>query len=309
MKRHSDAPVQILADGLGDPLGRAHDVGRVDRLVGRDENEALAAACGGGLRDDLRSDHVVPDRRPKLILQERHMLVGGGVEDDRGTLCTEQRLDRHRVGHIEEMARETQLRKALRQLHLDAVEIELAAIHQDQAGRAGRRELTHQLRADRTPGAGDQDIAPGQPGMDPLPIELDRFASEQILDGDRPQLSDIDLTRHEAAQLGQDAEGQAGLLAEFDQSAHLPGRETPEPRASTDRFPCVARSRGWPRSDPGRVVPATHRPGVAVCRRRNRLESRRGLGRAACPAPADPPPDRRPRSARAGRRKDRAGDP
>ena len=48
MSAMRDARLQRLAHLLGEPLGRAHDVDRVDRLVGRDQHEALDAVRGRG---------------------------------------------------------------------------------------------------------------------------------------------------------------------------------------------------------------------------------------------------------------------
>ena len=59
---------------------------RVDRLVGGDQHEALAAPGIRRLGDHAGPQDVVAHRRTDLILQQGHMLVGGGVEDDLGAL-------------------------------------------------------------------------------------------------------------------------------------------------------------------------------------------------------------------------------
>ena len=71
-------------DRLRHRLRGAHHRPRVDRLVGRDQDEALGAGDGRGLGDDAGRDRVVADRLERVRLHQRHVLVGGGVEDDVG---------------------------------------------------------------------------------------------------------------------------------------------------------------------------------------------------------------------------------
>ena len=49
-------------NSLGGPLGGAHDVGRVDRLVGRDHHEGCAPVGERGVGDVARAEEVVLDR-------------------------------------------------------------------------------------------------------------------------------------------------------------------------------------------------------------------------------------------------------
>ena len=71
-----------LHDQLGDPLARTHHARRVDGLVGRDQDEALHPVVAGHLGDDPRADDVVLDRLAGIRLHQRHVLVGGGMEDE-----------------------------------------------------------------------------------------------------------------------------------------------------------------------------------------------------------------------------------
>ena len=109
------------------------------------------------------------------------------------------------------------------EVHLDAIEVELAVVHQDQPGRAGGRDLAHQLRPDGAARAGHQDHLTGDPGPDLRPVQVDRLAAEQVLDRDRTQLIDAHLSAHEVLELGHGAERPAGPLAELDETLHLPG--------------------------------------------------------------------------------------
>ena len=58
-------------------------VGGRDRLVGGDEHEAPHAVLARDVRDDARGDRVVAHRLDGVGLHQPHVLVGGGVEDDR----------------------------------------------------------------------------------------------------------------------------------------------------------------------------------------------------------------------------------
>ena len=78
--------VGIVAVGLDDPLAERLalpvDRARVERLVGRDEHEALGRELDGDLRHHLRAEHVVAHRLDRVRLHQRHVLVRGRVEDD-----------------------------------------------------------------------------------------------------------------------------------------------------------------------------------------------------------------------------------
>ena len=89
-KRTGDeARVDVVAEGerlddpLADRLRLAEQVLRVRGLVGRDEDEALDAELDRDLRHHARREHVVRHRLERVRLEHRHVLVRGGVEDDR----------------------------------------------------------------------------------------------------------------------------------------------------------------------------------------------------------------------------------
>ena len=65
-KTAGGAPAQVLADQFRKALGGAHDIGRVHRLVGGDEHEALAPPARRCLRHDLGA--VSGERRERLDL-------------------------------------------------------------------------------------------------------------------------------------------------------------------------------------------------------------------------------------------------
>ncbi|KAF5034965.1 hypothetical protein DSECCO2_590540 [anaerobic digester metagenome] len=66
---------------LDHALGRTHDVGRVDRLVGGDDHHLLHCAFLGTLEHRIGAQNVGCDGLLGIELLQRHVLVGGGVED------------------------------------------------------------------------------------------------------------------------------------------------------------------------------------------------------------------------------------
>src|SRR5262249_2979489 len=72
---------QRLQDQLGEPLARAHDVGRAHRLVARHEHEALNARFLGHLGEGQRSERVVLQSSERIHFDQWDVLIGGGVVD------------------------------------------------------------------------------------------------------------------------------------------------------------------------------------------------------------------------------------
>ena len=74
---------------LGDLLRHAHDARRMDRLVGGDEDEVLHAELVGQFGHGAGAADVVADRLADVHFHQRHVLVGGRVEHDFGTVLRE----------------------------------------------------------------------------------------------------------------------------------------------------------------------------------------------------------------------------
>ena len=133
---------------LGDPLRCAHDIGRVDGLVGRDQDEFRGTVSVCGQRDRTRAQHVVLDRLADLMLEHGDMLVSSGMEHHLGPVFFEDLGDAGGVTHIAQTERKMQVREFLLQLHLQRIEVELAVFEQDQICRFECRDLPAQFRAD-----------------------------------------------------------------------------------------------------------------------------------------------------------------
>jgi hypothetical protein len=101
------------------------------------------------------------------------------------------------------------------------VKSRVAIVHQDQPLRPRGDDLSAQLGADGAAGTGDQHDASGETGADAVPIQRDRIAPEQVLDGDRPQLVDGDLAGDQVLELRHRAQRPARAFAKLHQRLHL----------------------------------------------------------------------------------------
>ena len=143
----------LVADGqhreLGDALARAHDRARVDGLVGGDVHEA-AAVVGRDLRQRPRAEHVRLHGFGRVRLEDRNVLVRGGVEHDVGLVALEHFAQPALVADVGE----DRLGLVERRHHLEQQAV--VAVEQEQAGGAVLRDLAGDLAADRSTGAGHE---------------------------------------------------------------------------------------------------------------------------------------------------------
>jgi hypothetical protein len=72
--------VEVLAVDFGDTLAGAHHAGRIDRLVGGDQHEALDPERTRRIGYRARAQHVVAEGCAQLPLQHGYMLVGRRME-------------------------------------------------------------------------------------------------------------------------------------------------------------------------------------------------------------------------------------
>ena len=151
-------PGGVRDEHLGDALAGAHDARRQDGLVRGDEDEALDAGGDRGVEEGHRPADVDVDRVRRMLLHHRHVLVGGGVEDDvRAPPVAMSRSMAGRLATLARWARSSPLpwprERAHLELALDQVEGALGAVHEDEAARAERVDLAGELGADGAAGA------------------------------------------------------------------------------------------------------------------------------------------------------------
>ena len=214
-------PGQGLHVELRRPLGRPHHVGRVDRLVGGDHDEGFAVELVGGIGHHPRAAHVVVRRLGRVVLHQRHVLVGGGVKDHLRLALVKEAVDPRPVADIADDGGVAQLRVRPGDLVVNVEEGRLGVVKEDDAGGVKAADLAADLAADAPRGAADEDSFPFQKGPDPLEVEAHRFPAEEVLEVDIPHLLDRDLAVDQVADAGEGLEGDAEGLAVLDNRPHL----------------------------------------------------------------------------------------
>ena len=250
LRNHAPAGPQHIAEAHGDeprrmplhrhvrqhhlrrPLRRAHHIRRIDRLVGRDQHEALCPRLGRRSRRVPGAQGVVLQRRPRvLLLHQRHMLERRRMEHDVRALRVEGCAQMFQVLHVAHQPHQRQMWVQLAQLLLDLVQRELAQLVQHHLGRPVQRNLAAQLRPDGAARACHQHRLAGDQCGHAGFVELDRIAPQQILRLDRAHPLDA---RRALAQLAE----------RWHRQHRQPGR-----RCQLDRAPSLRRSGARHRRD------------------------------------------------------------
>ncbi|MNF58708.1 hypothetical protein D3C84_402760 [compost metagenome] len=184
-----------LQHHLSQTLGAAHHIGRPYRLVGGDQHKMLDPGLDGRLSGVQGAEHIVQHALGNIVLDYRHMLIGCRVVNSihlpsthhvqQALRITNRTEDRHQL-QVERLALDTPL-----QLLMDAVQIELAVLEQDQRGRRLGEDLPAQLGADRSARAGDHHHLATDAALEQLDPRRHRIASEQV--GDIHLLDILDL--------------------------------------------------------------------------------------------------------------------
>lgn len=214
-------PAQVLDGELGHALGRTHDIGRIDSLVGRDQDKTADIVAGGGDRRVIGAEDVVLDRLAGAVFHQGHMLVGGRMEDDRRLVLLHHGFETHDIPDRTDQDLEVETWAILaEQFLLQLVGIVLIDVEDDQAARFERQDLAAELRTDRAAAAGDHDHLVFQVTGNVHGIKDDFFAPEQILDLDFLDIGDAHFAVNDLRQHGQHAQGAAGFGADVDQFAH-----------------------------------------------------------------------------------------
>jgi hypothetical protein len=165
--------------------------------------------------------HVVAKGLADLRLQDRQVLVGGGMENHVGTVFAHHFLDRCRIADIAQHAVKNQVLELAAQFEIDAVQRILAVVDQDQFHRVEARDLPAQLGTDRTAAAGDHDALAGQPITDRIPHQGDGLTAQQVIDHNALEVVDAGGLAAQLVQRRQGAEFDAALLADLDDALHL----------------------------------------------------------------------------------------
>ncbi len=211
------AVLQCLADHLAEALGRAHDVGRVPRLVRRDEHEFLHAVVDGGARNDIGAAHIVLHRLPRVrLLHEGNVLVGGRVEDERRRVLVDHLVHAPRVLDVAHDARHRNVRERLAQLLVDLVDRVFTHLVEDEHRRLESGDLAAKLGTDRSSRARHEDHLSRQQIVEARVVKRDRLALHQVFESDLADPRRMDLAADHVVQRRHRHDRDARALADFD---------------------------------------------------------------------------------------------
>ena len=96
---HGGAAGEGLNQHFAQALCAAHNVGRVDGLIGGELHKALYLVLGGGGQQILCAKDVVLDCLTRTAFHERHMLVRSRMVHNLWLVCLEYLIDSPAVTH------------------------------------------------------------------------------------------------------------------------------------------------------------------------------------------------------------------
>ncbi len=209
-----DLRVKALDDHLAEALRGAHDVGRVHRLVGTDQDEPARAVDHGRVGGLVGAEHVVLDRFAGRILHERHVLVGGRVVDDVRMILFKDFEHLAAVADGPDKRDKIELRIFFAELELDVVGVIFVNVKDDQLLRIVPCDLPAELGADGAAAPGDEDDLAVDEAEDLLHVGADRFAAEKVLDRDLLHVAHGELAGRDLVNARELLQLAAGLVAD-----------------------------------------------------------------------------------------------
>ena len=169
-----------LHEELCDAFGGAHDAGRVDGLVGGDEDAGVdfGALCGS---DDVEgTDDVVFHGLGGVCLHEGDVFMGGGVEDDLRACGLHDVEEPLGVVDIGDDGPHGDVGECAEQLAFEVEERVLGLFDEDDLHGAEAGDLSAEFGADGAAGAGDEDDFVVQVLGDDVAGEAHGRAAEEV---------------------------------------------------------------------------------------------------------------------------------
>ena len=204
----------------------------------------LDTALQGSLGHVSRAQDIRLERFAGVMLLHRHMLVGRGVEHD---VRLEPREGLHHQIPVPDVGKagvEGRLDPSPPAVHFDPVEVEFAEIHQDQGLGAIPADLADQLRSDRAARPRDQNALLMQKRRYLFLVQLDLFATDEVLHRNFPDGVDGNPSLDQLPDLGDGLAPFSRPLADLDDPPHHVsprGRDRDEDLVERDRdLPDVA---------------------------------------------------------------------
>ena len=185
----------VLDDHLTGTLGRAHDVGGIDRLIGGDHHKLGGLIFHRQLGDVIGTEDVVLDSFLGNRLHQRHMLVRSCVEYQFRAVLLKNHLHLVVIPDGRDQRDKIEISAVFaHQLLLDLIGAVLVDIDDDHLLGLIGGDLTHQLAADGTAAARHHADLAGDERAYLVFVKFDRLSAEQILYFDFLSLRDQLLT-------------------------------------------------------------------------------------------------------------------
>ena len=143
-----DLVVKGLNDHLAEALRCAHDVRRVDRLVGTDQDETLGTVYHCRVGCLVGADRIIFDCLTRAVLHQRYVLVSCRVVDDLRAVSLEDLENLSGIADRSDDDIELHVRVFLFQLQLNVISVVLIDIEDDQVRRIMCSDLAAELTSD-----------------------------------------------------------------------------------------------------------------------------------------------------------------
>ena len=194
----------LLKQHFRQPLARTHNIRRVYRFVGGNQNEFGGSVLRGQSRHDFRADGIVAQGLGRLAFHQGHMLVSRGVKNKGGSMMGKSSSDGLLIANAGSTSNQLDVAMRTNQLLLDGKEGWLVSFHQNQLGRILFGNLPAQLTANASARAGDHDHPSLDQRFDSFMIESHRFTPQQIFRIHPPQMAYRDLPVQQLRDGGKD---------------------------------------------------------------------------------------------------------
>ena len=205
-----------LENHLTEPLGSAHEVGGIHRLVGGNHHELLCAVLLCSPHHMVGAENVVLHRFGGAFLHEGHVLMGRRMEHHLGTVIVKELVNPLLFPDGGNLHPEVQgVAVFPQQLLLDVIGIVLVNVQDNQLPGVMPGNLPAQLAADGAAAAGDQHHLAGEKFGNRLRIQLHRSSAQQVLNGHVLHLGQAHLTVYQLVQSRQHPHPAGGFLAQL----------------------------------------------------------------------------------------------
>ena len=183
--------IRGLAIGLGETFRRPHDIGWVDRLVGRDHHEGLGPVSHRRIRSVAGSQHIGLDALERIVLDQRDVLQRGRVEDNLRPQLGEDHIETDIVTDVQKAGDDVELRVPFAQGLVDQVGVVLRTVDEHQLAGFEGGDLEDEFGPDRAAGTRDEYGLVLDERSDRRVFILDFRASKQVAQFDRLGFDDL----------------------------------------------------------------------------------------------------------------------